>query len=109
MRYPSVADAQVQISWPPNMITITIQEREPALVWEQNGAAFWVDIQGNVMTMRSDRADLVRIIVDDPTAEIPVGSNAIDTDIVFGLLELARFAACYTRMALSACQGLGLP
>jgi hypothetical protein len=88
MRYPSVADAQVLISWPPNMVTITIQEREPALVWEQNGAAFWVDIQGNVMNMRSERTDLVTVIVDDPTAEIPTGSNAIDTDIVFGLLEL---------------------
>lgn len=88
MEYPSVAEAQVQIGWPPNMITITVQEREPALVWEQNGVAYWVDIQGNIMNMRMERADLVRVIVDDPLAEIPTGSNAIDTDIVFGVLEL---------------------
>lgn len=107
MRYPSVADAQVQIGWPPNMITITIQEREPALVWEQNGAAFWVDIQGNVMNMRSERSDLVRVIVDDPTAEIPSGSNAVDSDIVFGLLELHELRPEVSEWRYRPDRGLG--
>ena len=36
---PTIADAQVRIGWPPNMVQIVITEREPALVWEQAGTA----------------------------------------------------------------------
>lgn len=87
--YPSVADANVRIGWPPNMVTITIEEREPALIWEQNGVAHWIDVQGNVMDIREDRNDLVRIIVEDPLIEGPVGDpDGLDSDIVFGVLQL---------------------
>lgn len=88
-RYPSIANARVQIGWPPNMVTITIEEREPALVWEQNGVAVWIDVQGNVMEMRDERLDLVRIIVDDPLFEGPLGdANGLDPGIVSGVLQL---------------------
>lgn len=88
-RYPSIANAQVRIGWPPNMVTITVEEREPALIWEQNGVAFWIDVQGNLMDLREDRPDLVRIIVDDPLVEGPLGdASGLDPDIVFGVLQL---------------------
>jgi cell division septal protein FtsQ len=107
MQYPSVADAQVQIGWPPNMITINIQEREPALVWEQNSVARWVDIQGNIMNMRMEVPNLVRVIVDDPALELPTGSNAIDTDIVFGVLELHELRPDVTEWRYRPNDGLG--
>lgn len=89
MNYPSIADARVTIGWPPNLITITIEEREPALIWEQNGVAFWIDVQGNLMDMREERPDLVRIVVDDPFVEGPLGDvNGLDSEIVFGILQL---------------------
>ncbi|MEL6406758.1 MAG: FtsQ-type POTRA domain-containing protein [Chloroflexota bacterium] len=89
MAYPSIADADVRIGWPPNMVTITIEEREPALIWEQDGIAYWVDVQGNVMDQREERDDLVRVIVDDPAVESPVGtSEGLADDIVFGVLQL---------------------
>ncbi len=88
-RYPSISTAQVRIGWPPNMVTISIEEREPALVWEQNGVAVWIDVQGNVMDLRDDRADLVRIIVDDPLVEGPLGdARGLDPEIVSGVLQL---------------------
>ena len=43
MRSPTIADAQVRVGWPPNMVQIIITEREPALVWEQAGTANWID------------------------------------------------------------------
>lgn len=89
MRYPSVADAQVTIGWPPNMVTIELEEREPILSWEQNGTVFWVDIQGNKMDVRENRPDLIRIVVDDPLVNIPLGSDGkLDTDIVYGIIQL---------------------
>ncbi|MGJ3237614.1 MAG: cell division protein FtsQ/DivIB [Anaerolineae bacterium] len=88
-RYQSIANAQVRIGWPPNMVTITIEEREPALIWEQNGVAVWIDVQGNVMDMREERPDLVRIVVDDPLFEGPLGNaDGLDPAIVFGVLQL---------------------
>lgn len=88
-RYPSIADATVRIGWPPHLVTITVEEREPAIIWEQNGVAFWIDIHGNVMDMRAERLDLVRIVVDDPYFEGPIGdANGLDTDVVYGVLQL---------------------
>ena len=89
LRYPTVADAQVRISWPPDMVNIFIEEREPALVWEQNGAAVWVDIQGNIMAQREDRADLSRVLVDNPlSGDLISEQGKLDTDIVIGSLQL---------------------
>lgn len=86
---PTVADAEVRIGWPPNMVNIVVQEREPALVWEQNGVALWVDIQGNVMAQREARPDLIRVSVDNPTVDGPLGnSGRVDVEVVYGLLQL---------------------
>ncbi len=86
MRSPTVADAEVRIGWPPNMVQIIITEREPALVWEQAGVASWIDLQGRVMRQREDRPDLLRISVDNTITD-PVGVT-IDPDIVTGALQL---------------------
>lgn len=89
MRYPSVADAKVTIGWPPNMVSIELEEREPILSWEQNDTVFWVDIQGNKMDVREDRPDLIRIVVNDPLVPIPLGQDGkLDTDIVYGAIQL---------------------
>lgn len=89
MRYPTVADAEVRIDFPPNMVSIIIEEREPALIWEQNGVAVWVDVQGNVMPQRAERPDLVKILVDNPLIDGPLGeSGRLNVEVVYGLLQL---------------------
>jgi hypothetical protein len=90
LRSMSIADARVTLGWPPNMVNIIIEEREPALVWEQAGTAFWVDIRGRVMAQRQDKPELIRIAVQ-PTMETqgPLSeSGRVDEAIVFGALEL---------------------
>jgi len=108
MRYPTVADANVRLGWPPNMVNIIVEEREPALVWEQNGTAFWVDIQGNVMALREDRPDLVRVIVEDPLLEGPVGGGeTLDEDIIYGVLQLQELRPEITSWRYDPGKGLG--
>lgn len=108
MNSPSIANARVRIGWPPNMVTINIEEREPALIWEQNGVAVWIDVQGNVMDMRDERADLVRIIVDDPFIEGPLGdANGLDSEIVFGLLQLHDLRPDIVAWRYDTVDGLG--
>jgi cell division septal protein FtsQ len=87
LRSPTVADADVQIGWPPNMVQIVIEERQPALVWEQSGIATWIDLQGRVMRQREDRPDLLRVSSD--IADGPVGPNVqINVEVVNGALQL---------------------
>lgn len=106
--YPSIADAQVRIGWYPNMVTISIDEREPALIWEQNGVSVWIDVQGNVMDLRDESLDLVRIVVDDPLFEGPLGdANGLEPEIVYGVLQLHDLRPEITTWRYHPVNGLG--
>src|SRR5258708_33366034 len=96
---PEIANADVQVGWPPNMVQITITEREPALIWEQGGQRVWVDVRGRVMAQRRD-LNLVRVVVAPPSKIIHPGTcplqgmdevlgpgSCIDGDIVAGALQ----------------------
>lgn len=107
LRYPTVADAQVRLGWPPNMVSIIIEEREPALVWEQNGTAFWVDLQGHIMAQREDRPDLLRIVVDDPLREALDAGTQLDEEIIYGALQLQELRPDITVWRYDEGRGLG--
>ncbi|MBN1681112.1 MAG: FtsQ-type POTRA domain-containing protein [Anaerolineae bacterium] len=85
---PNIADAEVYIGWPPDMVQIIVTEREPALIWEQ-GVRVWVDVNGIVMKQREDRPDLLRIVVPDAAEPLDAGAR-IPATIVDGALQLRR-------------------
>jgi cell division septal protein FtsQ len=89
---PSIADAQVYVGWPPNMVSIVINEREPALIWEQGNFRVWTDINGIVMFQREERTDLLRIVSRQENIE-PLGvGSTIDREVIAGALQLkAKF------------------
>lgn len=108
LRSQTIADARVTIGWPPNMVQIVVQEREPALVWEQSGVAMWVDVQGRVMTQREDRPNLVRItsLVSDG----PMSPNVqLSLDIVTGALQLKQLRPNIEGLRYDPVKGLGYP
>ena len=107
MGFPTVADAQVRVSWPPNMVNIHIEEREPALVWEQNGTAIWIDIQGNVMRQYEDRPDLLRVVAIDPLTEGPLTGETLDVTVVFGALQLQELQPEVDIWRYDVARGLG--
>jgi cell division septal protein FtsQ len=86
LQSPTIADATVNIGWGAPAVQIFVEEREPALVWEQAGIATWVDVNGRVMRQREDRPGLIRVSNDDPLADVP--NQRISTDIVAGALQL---------------------
>lgn len=107
LRSPTIADTQVVVSWPPNMVQIVVEEREPAVVWEQAGVAVWVDIQGRVMRQREDRPDLVRVVVDN-SVEGPLGPNvAVPLDAVTGALQLKSLRLNIDVLRYNPYKGLG--
>lgn len=72
---PGVATASVRVYWPSRVI-IQVTEREPALEWEQGGTRYWVDVRGNLMPLRQDLPNLIRIISEGQA--IPVGCPGPD-------------------------------
>jgi cell division septal protein FtsQ len=92
---PSLSSAQVVVQWPSRVI-ILVREREPALVWEQGGARYWVDVNGNLMLMRRDLPNLVRVVNEGEAipfycpgpACVEGGVVSIDPAVVLGAQQL---------------------
>lgn len=107
MRFPTVADAQVRVGWPPMMVNVIVEERQPALIWEQGARAMWVDINGTVMPLRAERDDLVRVVAEETVPEDFVAEAALDPAIVYGVLQLHDLQPTLQRWRYDATNGLG--
>jgi hypothetical protein len=87
-----IADAQVEIGWPPNMVRIVIEEREPQAIWEQGGVVALVDLRGTVLRYPSDGdplPDLIRVVAED--VEGPPGADApIPVGAITGALQMQQ-------------------
>jgi cell division septal protein FtsQ len=106
-KVPNIADAQVTVGWPPDMVQIVVAEREPALTWEQ-GIRVWVDVNGIVMKQREDRPDLLRIVVPNPDPDDSIGEgNRIPQSIVDGALYLKRRSPTISVLLYDSIKGLG--
>jgi hypothetical protein len=86
---PGIATASVRVFWP-SRVVVQVTEREPALVWEQGGKRYWVDVRGNLMPQRQDLPNLIRIYSEGPA--IPVGCPGSDCpgDDVSGRVSIER-------------------
>lgn len=117
---PSVANATVRVGWPPNLVQITITEREPALIWVQAGQRVWIDISGRVMALRQDLPNLVSVIVEKPSKDIHLGQclrqgteellgpqDCIDQATVSGILQFKSLYPNVTEMVYDPVNGLG--
>ncbi|MDX2139897.1 MAG: FtsQ-type POTRA domain-containing protein [Chloroflexota bacterium] len=105
--YATIADASVQVGWPPAMVQIVIEEREPALVWVQAGQVVWIDLQGRVMSQRADVENLLRIEAESIEAD-PLGPNTrIPVDVVSGALQLRELLPDIEVLRYHPIKGLG--
>jgi hypothetical protein len=87
------------------MVQIIVQEREPALVWEQAGVRTWLDIQGRVMRQRADR-DLLRVVSEDGEGP-PSPNEAVDVGVVTGALQLKSLYPAISVLRYNPDKGLG--
>jgi cell division septal protein FtsQ len=105
LRSPTIADANVIVGWGNPMVTIEIEEREPALVWQQAGIAVWVDVNGRVMRQRGDRSDLLTISVDSLMDGPPGGG--VDPSVVTGALQIQALLPQVSTLRYHPDYGLG--
>jgi cell division septal protein FtsQ len=107
LRSSSVADVEVLVNWPPHLVQIEVQERQPALVWEQAGVRTWIDVRGRVMPQRTDLEGMLRIVVEGE--DTPVGPNVvIPQDVVDGALQLKTLYPDLEALLYDPVEGLGL-
>lgn len=104
---PSVSDAQVYVGWPPNMVSIVISEREPALIWQQGEFRYWVDVNGIVMFQREERAELLRIVNTAENAETLGAGSTIDREVIAGALQLKAKFPIIEELKYDPVKGLG--
>ncbi len=102
---PTIADAQISVRWEVPMVQILIQEREPALVWQQGDTETWIDVQGRVMEQRGERPDLLRVVVEGETDIIP---ERIELNTVTGALQLRELLPDTRVLRYSSANGLGI-
>lgn len=117
--FTQIASANVSIGWP-NLVQITVTERQPALVWEQSGQRVWVDVRGRVMKLRQDLPELVRVVVEKPSKDVHLSKcerqgmdtalgteSCIDQDTVNGVLQFKALYPNVTEVVYDPIKGLG--
>ncbi len=107
LRSSSVADAQVHPGWPPDMLRISLEERRPALAWEESGVTTWIDLQGRVMLQREERDDLLLVRALASPAGLPAPNVMLEEDIVNGALQVQGLLPELQELSYHPDKGLG--
>ena len=72
--YPEVASAKVTLSLP-NIVSVNIVERQPVVLWQQNGAYTWIDENGVAFHPRGSADKLISV---NALASPPPGQPSAD-------------------------------
>ena len=108
MRSSSIADISIELGWPPNLITIIVQERQPAIIWSDRGTETWIDLQGRAMRARAEMPNLlhVNLITDDYDGPMPRAED-FSKDMVLGALRLREILPEGENLYFHPVHGLG--
>ena len=108
LRSSSIADISVELGWPPNLVTIIVQERQPAIVWSDAGAETWIDIQGRVIRARAEMPNLLHVNLLSDAYEGPKPRpEDLTGDLVLGALRLQEILPDGEQLSFHPVHGLG--
>ena len=113
MNYPELLSAQVNV-YLPNHVYVTLTERQPVILWQQNGAYTWIDSTGVAFRPRGSVTGLVPVTglavppagappVDDPVSAPPY----MQKELVDAILALAPTVPADATMVFDPSFGLG--
>jgi hypothetical protein len=113
MNYPELLSAQVKV-YLPNHVYITVNERQPVILWQQDGGYTWIDATGVAFRPHGMVAGLVPVqglitppigtpAPDDPFAPPPY----IQKELVDAILALAPTVPADSTMVFDRSFGLG--
>ncbi len=107
---PVVADAQVDVGWPPNMVKIFIEEREAALIWSQAGVTALIDLRGRILRYPPNGEilpELLEVIADNSADGPPGLESPIDVDAINAALQLRTLLVGIPNLRYNVKKGLG--
>jgi hypothetical protein len=113
MNYPELLSAQVNV-YLPNHVYVTLTERQPVILWQQNGGYTWIDATGVAFRPRGSVTGLVPITglavppagappMDDPVSAPPY----MQKELVDAILALAPTVPADSTMVFDRSFGLG--
>lgn len=94
LNYPELVSVRVSVSLP-NVVTVDVRERKPAIRWEQGGGYTWVAEDGVAFKPRGEMIGLISVVAEaaPPAAGVAADpltpSPFISTDMVLTLKGLA--------------------
>lgn len=115
---PPLKSAQIQVALP-NKIVVTVTERQPVIIWQQDGEQAWVDSEGVAFKPRGSADGLVNVIgLDVPVVELPKPAEGEEVsltaprpfmhkELVDAILILAPTVPAGSTMIYEAEHGLG--
>ena len=114
LNYPELSSAQVDV-YLPNHIYVTVTEREPVILWQQNGGMTWIDAAGVAFRPRGVVAGLVLVdglgmpsVNDVPPAADPLSPPPyLQKELVEAILVLAPSVPADSTMIFDPSYGLG--
>jgi cell division septal protein FtsQ len=112
LNYPELASVRVTVSLP-NLVTVDVRERKPAIRWEQGGGYTWVAEDGIAFKPRGEMVGLISVVA---ASAPPVTGAAVDpltpapfisTDMVQALKGLASHVPPGQSILYDARMGFG--
>lgn len=83
-RFPSLSAVKVSVSLPDNL-TIRVTERQPLVLWEQNGQALWIDSEGIMFPVRGEaEVPLTVTAASNPPGEPEAEESVKEKDVQDG-------------------------
>lgn len=113
LNYPELTSAQVDV-YLPNYVYVTVAERTPVILWQQNGAFTWIDGTGVAFRPRGDAAGLLLVdAIDAPVAGVNTSTDPyspppfIQKEMVDAALALAPLVPAGSTLTYTAADGFG--
>lgn len=110
--YPELASVTVSVSLP-NQVSVTVVERQPVLLWQQDGNYTWIDANGVAFRPRGEAAGLIVVqALAAPPAPPALDPNSlaarpyISAEMVNAILALAPLAPPGTPILYDPQKGL---
>lgn len=113
MNYPDLASVEVK-AYLPNHVYVTVSERQPLILWQQDDAYTWVDSMGVAFHPRGSADGLVSVIgLSIPPSGAAVMSDPLvppafmQKELVDAILALAPAVPADSTMIYDSSDGLG--
>ena len=112
LNYPELASVRVSVSLP-NLVTVDVRERKPAIRWEQGGGYTWVAEDGIAFKPRGEMVGLISVVaasappITGAAADPLTPAPFISTDMVQALKGLASHVPPGQSILYDARMGFG--